>query len=472
MRCARCSAEYRALQALAQDAKTAAPVPDALSRDARIEIGARLRTLASAPGPGRAPLWWSGRRALIALALAIPAVTTVVFWNGRRADHAVVAGARLEAPAPEMPTAIGDTRATIRAIGPARFSRAQFQPDEIVRLDDGELELDITPLHAHERFRVITGDGEIEVRGTRFKVSVIDDHLVAVRVWKGKVEVRSSGGAQAMLAPGDDWVREEQPVAPRACARSAIAPNPPPPVMARDEASPRRMPAHQSPPSIRRHAKAKRVAAIIPAPKPLPAARDERPLIGLSSFGHAWTLLRSGDAEEAAAEFAEVERLAHGRDIEEDALYWRAVAVERTDDSAGAQTLFAAFLDRFPSSSRAGEAAATLGRLLLDAGDRPGARKAFERAAREPSPRVRAAAQDGLRAAVDRGRALERHDPRPPRRRRQWTGAFRHGAEHARERTARLRAHLLVPRRGRDRTNLHDGDHPRHLVADPDRTLR
>ena len=118
-----------------------------------------------------------------------------------------IAGARLEAPAPGMPTAIGDTRATIRAIGPARFSRAQFQPDEIVRLDDGEIELEIAPLHAHERFRVVTDDGEVEVRGTRFKVSVIDHHLAAVHVWKGQVEVRSSGGAQAILAPGDDWVR-------------------------------------------------------------------------------------------------------------------------------------------------------------------------------------------------------------------------------------------------------------------------
>jgi TolA-binding protein len=128
----------------------------------------------------------------------------------------------------------------------------------------------------------------------------------------------------------------------------------------------------------------------------LPAARDERPLVELPSFGHAWALLRSGDTKAAAAEFAEVERLAHGRDIEEDALYWRAVAVGRDGDAAGARTLLAAFLDRFPSSSRAGEAAAALGQLLLDAGDRRGARQAFERAARDPSPRVRAAAQDGL----------------------------------------------------------------------------
>jgi TolA-binding protein len=312
-------------------------------------------------------------------------------WTGRHADHAVIARGDLEAP-------LGDSRATIRAIGPARFSRAQFQPDEIVRLDDGEIELEIAPLHAGERFRVVADDGEVEVRGTRFKVSVVDHHLTAVHVWKGKVEVRSSDGAQAILVPGDDWVRAEQPTAPApAPAPEVVAP----PAPVAEGTSQRRAPAHRSPPSIRRHAKAKRIAAITPTPKPLPAARDERPLGESPSFGHAWALLRGGDAKQAAAEFAEVERVARGRDIEEDALYWRAVAVGRAGDAAGSRTLFAAFLDRFPSSSRAGEAAATLGRLLLDAGDQHGARQAFERAARDPSPRVRAAAQDGLARVHD-----------------------------------------------------------------------
>ena len=68
MRCERCAAEYRALQALAQDAKAAASVPETLSREARDEIGARLRTLVAAtaaePGGGSEPtrrgLIWAG----------------------------------------------------------------------------------------------------------------------------------------------------------------------------------------------------------------------------------------------------------------------------------------------------------------------------------------------------------------------------------------------------------------------------
>ncbi len=209
MQCPRCSAEYHALQALAAQAKAAALGPEKMSREMRDAIGARLRTLAAIP---ERPPWsfdgWS-RRMLVGLALAIPTITTVMVLTGRRGHDTVATRRTAQAPA----EALGESRATIRAIGPARFSRAQFQPNEIVRLDDGEIELDITPLHANERFRVVTDDGEVEVRGTRFKVAVADHHLASVHVWHGQVEVRSRGGALAVLTAGDDWVREVAPAA-------------------------------------------------------------------------------------------------------------------------------------------------------------------------------------------------------------------------------------------------------------------
>ena len=65
MRCERCSAEYRALQGLAQDAKAAAPVPEKLTREARDGIGTRLRALASAATADRARRERSTRRGLI-----------------------------------------------------------------------------------------------------------------------------------------------------------------------------------------------------------------------------------------------------------------------------------------------------------------------------------------------------------------------------------------------------------------------
>jgi hypothetical protein len=63
--------------------------------------------------------------------------------------------------------------------------------------------------------------------------------------------------------------------------------------------------------------------------------------------------------------------------------------------------LFNAFLERVPRSSRAAEAAAAVGWLLLDGGETRAARRAFERAALDPSPAVRASAQEGLRRTAD-----------------------------------------------------------------------
>ena len=102
------------------------------------------------------------------------------------------------------------------------------------------------------------------------------------------------------------------------------------------------------------------------------------------SFDRAWALLRQGDPKRAAELFAEVEQLAQGNAIAEDALYWRAVATARTGNAAEARGLFGSFLARFPRSSRSGEAATALGWLLLDSGDLNAARSAFERGTHDP----------------------------------------------------------------------------------------
>jgi TolA-binding protein len=396
-RCNRCFAEYRALRALSVTVKAAFPVPEGMTRDSRETIGARLRVSASAsasaslsgPPPAHRRFLW---------VMAPIAVVAVVWmgWGGIKHSWDVRAGARMVAPA----TPLAESRASIKAIGHARFGRVQFQPDEIVRVDEGEIELEIAPLHANERFRVVTEDGEVEVRGTSFKVSVSNQSLAAVHVWRGRVEVRSRGGALAVLDAGDDWERDAAASArtsPEGARVGAAAEAKRPDHIARasavDVAPPRAAPGrHAKAPNA---ARALRMAAL--EPKEKSAARDDGPLPAAASFGHAWSRLRAGDAPGAAAEFAEVERLARGRDIEEDALYWRAVAVGRAGDAAGARTLFGAFLERFPASSRVGEAAAELGSLLLDSGQLRAARRAFERAALDPSARVQARAQEGLR---------------------------------------------------------------------------
>lgn len=98
--------------------------------------------------------------------------------------------------------------AEITAEPGALYSRVSAAPDEVVRLRSGTLELDVSPLSRGERFRVLAGAGEVEVRGTRFQVSVSDDQLRSVHVVHGAVEVRQSSHLLALVTAGQAWHAE------------------------------------------------------------------------------------------------------------------------------------------------------------------------------------------------------------------------------------------------------------------------
>jgi hypothetical protein len=295
---------------------------------------------------------------LVAAALPAAAALALAVWNGQH-------GHSPPPPPPETATPRPSSLATIQAFGNAQFLRAQTQPDEIVRLYEGRIALDIAPLKAMERFRVLTDDAVVEVRGTSFELTARAGKLVAASVSRGRVEVKT-GEAFAVLDAGDRWERTA-PVESAAPAGAAVSPVHP----ARSRAHP-------------------------PARAPARRASTE---VERAMFALGWSSLRAGKAADAAVTFAELEQSAHGSSIEEDALYWRAVAEARRHDEALAARLFQDFLTRFPRSGRQGEAAAALGWLRLRANDVAGARSAFEKAAADPSPVVRASASEGLRRA-------------------------------------------------------------------------
>jgi TolA-binding protein len=295
----------------------------------------------------------------------------------------------------------------VRAIGAARFSRVQSPPDEIVRLDDGSIDLDVVHLRVGERFRVLTSDAEVEVRGTRFQVTASDRQLATVRVREGRVEVRPFGGGGALLEAGDVWERgpqndaEDVPSSPGGTVRAAGATDrsrPATPLakarpLGEPEPSPRARHKNHTgavPPDLTASASH---AAVHPNPG---RGSDDANARGNRAFDRAWTLLRRGDTAEAAKAFEQVEALVRGTALEEDALYWRAVATARNKDPHAAP-LFNTFLERFPSSSRAGQAAVALGWIWLEQGRRDEAKLMFIRALADPSPEVLDSARAGLR---------------------------------------------------------------------------
>jgi TolA-binding protein len=373
--CAKCAARSRALDAIVVEVSHL-PAPPGMSDESRAQIAARLLAAPPRSAPAKAPalrlrVTTAAAVAAVAAAFAVALGALVVRERAGTPAQTTASQSTFATPAtpatpaaPLSPPAL--SRASIRAIGDARFARVQPPPEEIVRLDEGRIELDVVPLAPGERFRVVTGNGEVEVRGTSFEVLAADHRLVAVSVSRGRVEVRSGGGGLAVLDAGDRW---EQGPTPDPAAAAPTAPQLP----LADAAPARTGPG-------RRHRASQRPSAIESA-----------------LFHSGWESLRAGNARDAAETFAELERRAQGRGIQEDALYWRAVATARCKESANAGRLFQEFLAKFPRSARRGEAAVALGWILVDAGEVGEARRAFQQAASDPAASVRGSAAEGIR---------------------------------------------------------------------------
>lgn len=185
-RCPRCKTEWASLAQLRQLTRE---IPVALPPRHRVEA---VRT-ALLTGP-RIPPRVRWERAAIPAALATVAAGLLLFlWRGPPPG------------APEGGLARLDHRGTVRAQGTARFVHDDGRHDETVRLTDGHITVDVEPLRPGQRFRVIVGDAEIEVRGTSFEVLAENDHLERVSVRHGLVEVRTAGAAPTRLRSGDTW---------------------------------------------------------------------------------------------------------------------------------------------------------------------------------------------------------------------------------------------------------------------------
>jgi hypothetical protein len=385
--CARCGSEWAALARTSAEARRL-PGP-AMSETSRHQIESRL--LGAVSGLSRPPR----RRPLVPVPRWAPAAGIALLTVGAAA--AILVSIRGLDGHKLATTTAGASRslASIRAVGTAAFARTKTPPDEVVRLDDGTLEMNVATPPGGQRFRIATDDAEIEAQGGRFDVAANGHRLVAVRVIRGHVEVRASGGGRAALNAGDEWTRAAPP--------SGIPTSPEAPTTAASSARAERLRASAAMPVS--PGRAARVAPAIktsaraalawvptePAAVPVTASAPQR-----ASFERGWRLLRAGDPAHAAEAFQEVDRESGGDAIQEDALFWQAVALARAGKEGVARASLSTFISRFPRSARTGEASAMLGWMLAEAGDRDGARRAFERAVGDRVDRVRASAQSGL----------------------------------------------------------------------------
>lgn len=374
--CTRCSDEANAFRTMIELARRGAPPSPSFERteQLRTQILARSELEYERPSPRRRSRVWLlvGAAAVSAAVVALVVIST--------------------APAPNAPRGLDPVAQRRGAVNPrtsARFQLVGVQPDEVVRLSDGMVHVEVAPLEAGERFRVITSDGEVEVRGTAFDVTAANDRLRSVLVSHGRVEVRAGSRSAIVLDAGQRWDAPEVAVETMPPPATRSVPQREPQLPARSAAPPERRSLPQTP----------RPRTEL-SPPPITGARSasER------AFSEGWDALRDGDAAAAASHFEQCLALEPAGALSEDAAFWHGIALGRAGRRAGATRALTHFLGSFPESPRAGEASMTLGWLLLDDGDLDGAAQRFRAAAGDVSATVRASAAEGLAEIARRQR--------------------------------------------------------------------
>jgi FecR protein len=282
-----------------------------------------LRDVATGATP-RKPRAWArvAMAAGIALAVGGGAVWLVDGKSAPKVATPVAATATtLQGAAP-----VEGLAGTIAAVAEARWTQARRDGVERVTLDEGTLAVHVRPQRLGERFLVVMPDGELEVRGTTFEVTVAGGATTRVTVDEGVVELRLRGRDAVRLERGGVWT-------------------PPAPVTANT-------PEKGTPP--------KAVPSVLPVPPP-----DD----GASAYSSAVDLLRAGRGDDAAAAFHAF-ILAHPAAPQaEDASYLEAVALARAGRVDAAGLAAEHHLARFPASFHRKEAAILVARAATQRAD-------------------------------------------------------------------------------------------------------
>ena len=139
--------------------------------------------------------------ALQAGEVALPVAPHAALEAGQRIQTPVDGGAALQLSTGTSMTLAGSTAFRVDSQG----------PDERFSLQRGELSAHVAKLTQGQRFIVTTPDAEVEVRGTRFRLSVLAEPQscgagtrTRLEVSEGVVEVRASGGVIDVKA-GETW---------------------------------------------------------------------------------------------------------------------------------------------------------------------------------------------------------------------------------------------------------------------------
>jgi hypothetical protein len=347
--CASCSARLdgdERLRRLARALPDDAPTELALRRT-RAKV---LRDLATGVVPSRR----TGRVAagLVAVAVVVGLGAWLLVPRGNEAREAAVSVAPATAPSTVADATREPFAGAVAALAESRWTQSRAAGIERVTLESGWVRIHVRPQRAGERFLVVLPDGELEVRGTTFEITVEGSATKDVHVDDGVVELRLADDAPRRLGAGDMWRATPSTPPATVAMASSLAP------AARGASSPRTAP--------------------------------ER--VGSTEYTAAVQLLLQGRNAEASAAF-EAFVLAHpGAQQVEDATYLDAVALARAGRTDAAALAAEQHLRRFPGSFHRKEAATVVALAASLRGDCPRARSVVAEWTRgAPDADVRAA---------------------------------------------------------------------------------
>jgi TolA-binding protein len=277
-------------------------------------------------------------------ALALLAVGVGLFEFSRSVDAPRPPVATVAAPAPTY---------RLNATSGTRWRILQSGEALRLRLDIGDVELEVDKLSAGQRFVLELPDGEVEVVGTRFRAVASALGTEQVRVSEGRVALRLARRAPLSLAAGESWERATEE---KEAGREVKPEAPDAGIQAQSPAS---AAADRSAAGVARAQRLKHSAGSQPRPSSSGAAdgveAGERAGAG-ADFAQAMAAFEAGDYGRAEGAFLGFERRHSGDARCEDAMFLRAVARARRGDAAGASAIARQYLERYPSGLRVHEA--------------------------------------------------------------------------------------------------------------------
>jgi hypothetical protein len=284
--------------------------------------------------PARSPSSWRRVALAASMGIALAAIAAVV---------ALRASSRTgpQAPAVTVAAALPAVMAgAVAASEGAVWTQAREGKMERVELVAGTLRVHVRPQGPGERFLVRLPDGEVEVRGTTFEVTVRDGATDHVRVDEGTVVLRLRGSPDRSLGPGTIWSTSETSApGSRAALAAASASAAPTAASAASAAIPRRRSANMM-------------------------AGDE----GAPLYVEAMRSFREGRYDGAAAAFHAFVLTYPKANEAEDASFLEALSLARAGRADAAALAAARHLESFPRSFRRKEASILMARAASHRG--------------------------------------------------------------------------------------------------------